>query len=327
MKYFQKNAQHFLICLLICLAYNLYFLFLIPHINNHYLFYLDFLLMISFLFFIIIDFMKYKKREKEKEKLLSVSDIIYQEYGDFENQDIMSHDMHIMENQIQQQIEINHDLQDYMTKWCHEMKIPLSACLLMNEKIENSELRMNMKEQLERMKQDLNTVMVGCKVQSSVYDIQVHSVDLLDCVKSSIHNNQFFLIHHRFTIDIHVEQRMIYTDKEWLIYVFDQLIHNAIKYAKEKPFLKIWSELKDDSTCLYIEDHGEGIQDIDIRRIFEKGYTGSNHHNGRYKSTGMGLYMVSMIIRKLGHEIYVESQYHQYTRFTIVFKDNRDYFI
>ena len=68
-----------------------------------------------------------------------------------------------------------------------------------------------------------------------------------------------------------------------------------------------------------MEDNGEGIQEKDIRRIFEKGYTGSNYHNGKYKSTGMGLYMVSRIIDRLGHEIWVESEYGRYTRFCIVF--------
>jgi len=78
---------------------------------------------------------------------------------------------------------------------------------------------------------------------------------------------------------------------------------------------------------LYIEDHGEGIQRQDIERIFDKGFTEANHHNGQYKSTGIGLYMVDMIVKKLGHEILVESEYGKYTRFQIKFYDNREYFM
>lgn len=68
---------------------------------------------------------------------------------------------------------------------------------------------------------------------------------------------------------------------------------------------------------LFIEDNGEGIRESDIRRIFEKGYTGSNYHNGKYKSTGMGLYMADKIAGKLGHEISAESRYGEYTRFCV----------
>ena len=48
-------------------------------------------------------------------------------------------------------------------------------------------------------------------------------------------------------------------DKTWLIYVLDQIINNAIKYAKESPQLKIWSEHHEEQINLYIEDNGEGI--------------------------------------------------------------------
>ena len=77
---------------------------------------------------------------------------------------------------------------------------------------------------------------------------------------------------------------------------------------------------------LIIKDNGEGIKKEDLPRIFERGYTGSNHRNNQYKSTGFGLYMVDLILKRLGHDCYVESSFSKYTRFIIVFKDNRDFF-
>lgn len=70
---------------------------------------------------------------------------------------------------------------------------------------------------------------------------------------------------------------------------------------------------------MYVEDHGQGIREQDIGRIFEKGYTGDNYHNGKYKSTGMGLYMVSQIAARLGHQVEAESRYGEYTRFAVRF--------
>lgn len=61
-------------------------------------------------------------------------------------------------------------------------------------------------------------------------------------------------------------------------------------------------------------------------RIFEKGFTGQNHHNGQYKSTGMGLYMVEKVISQLGHSIEVDSVFQEFTRVHITFQDQRDYF-
>ena len=45
----------------------------------------------------------------------------------------------------------------------------------------------------------------------------------------------------------------------------------------------------------------------DLPRIFEKGYTGVNGREDN-RATGIGLYLSRKILRKLGHEITVDSQ-------------------
>ena len=228
--------------------------------------------------------------------------------------------------ELQNQYDINSNLQDYFARWCHEIKIPLSSLVLMNEKILDNDLKQAMKYPLEKIKQQLNYVMLGCKVQSHLYDLKVTKINILDCIKSSIRNNRFFLIEKKFDIKIDIDETFVYSDKEWLTYIIDQLINNAIKYSKKDPYLKIWTKKDKNETLLFIEDNGEGIKKEDLPRIFERGYTGSNHRNNQYKSTGFGLYMVDLILKRLGHDCYVESSFSKYTCFIIVFKDNRDFF-
>lgn len=325
MKYVNKNKKFIIFIILLCLSFNLYFIFLLSDIDIEYLLYLDFLIFIFFMFYFIIDYYFFSKKQKDRNELLQLPVIIYQEL-DIEDQEIIEHDIDILESQLQEQIDLNNDLQDYISKWCHEIKIPLSASLLINEKNEDKELKNSMKQQLERIKQQLNNVLIACKIQGNVYDFKINNVDLLDIVKTSLHNNQFFLIYHHFDIDIQVKHLIVYSDKEWMVYVLDQIINNAIKYRKNKPVLKIWSEEDHDHIQLVIEDNGEGIKEEDKGRVFEKGFTGSNHHNGSYKSTGMGLYIVKSIIEKLEHHIDIESEYDHYTRIVIIFQDHRDYF-
>src|SRR5699024_8548972 len=116
------------------------------------------------------------------------------------------------------------------------------------------------------------------------------------------------------------------TDKEWMIYVLDQLIANAVKYAQDQPKLSVWTEEEGEDVRLVVEDYGEGILPEDLKRIYEKGFTGSSHRNGQYKSTGMGLYLAAQILKRLEHSIEAESRPGEYTRFTITFRDNRRFF-
>lgn len=321
MSYLKRCRKYYFFCLATFSFSNLYFLFLMQEKQAEYLLYFDFLLVVFFLAFAGIDYMHYRKERMRREWLLQQDDVILDmlpALEAFENRDIAEHDVGILRGKIQEQFQESCELQDYVAKWCHEFKIPLSTCLLMNEKIEDGKLKRDMREPLERMSQQINSMMLGCKLQSPLFDLQVKKTLLPECVKTSVRNNQFFLIRKKFELTVQVEELYVYTDPAWLVYILDQLISNALKYSGKEPKLHIWTEKQEQKTVLFVEDHGEGIRDSDLKRIFEKGFTGNNYHNGKYKSTGMGLYMVSKIAEKLEHKINVESEYGAYTRFSIV---------
>ncbi len=333
-KYIERNGKYYSLCFFFILSFNLYFIFLLSNTKKEYLFYLDFLIAVVIFLFLFIDYFKFKKMEMEKKKLLEYKDLIYKELPTFENQEIIEHDIQVLQKKLQEQFEANCDLEDYTMKFYHEVKIPLAAALLVNDKIIDAQVRLSMRENLERINQQLNTMLFGSKLQASFFDLQIKKISLQECIKTSIKNNQFFLIQKHFSIENYLgeKEHYVYTDKSWLVYIFDQLLNNAIKYRKEYPTIKIWiQEIEDGDSSqtikkLFMEDNGVGIQKSDIRRIFEKGFIGSNYHNGKYKSTGMGLYLVAKIADKLKHEINVESEYGEYTRFCITFQDQRGYF-
>lgn len=326
MKYIQKYYVYLLIIIFIILSYNLYFIYLIPHANIQYLIYLDVVIIILITMFLLIDFFKEIHLQDKKKEYLNSKEIIASQFDRYENIDIAYHDITILQEQLNTQYQANYDLQDYIAKWCHEMKIPLSASLLMNQKNSHFQQKEDMQEQLEKMNQYLNQVLIITRIQSQLYDINMKPVSLRDCVYQSLKNNRFFFIKKHFEINVQVEDVQVYSDQTWLVYILDQIMSNAIKYAKESPCLKVWIQQQEKDIDLWIEDNGEGIQTQDLPRIFDKGYTGMNHHNGQYKSTGMGLYMVKKMISQLGHQIEIESEYQKYTRVKISFQDQRDYF-
>lgn len=303
--YFKEKGRYYAVVFTAAAAFQLYYLFLMKDHHITYLLYLDFLLLLGVLAFAAVDYGRFRREKMQKQAEEEVR--------------------RNLENRLEQLWEENCGLQDYVTRWCHEIKVPLAAGLLLGEKIREPSLRNDMREQLERIKQQLNGMLAGCRLQSSLLDLQIKQVPLSECVKKSIQNNQFFLIQKGFSLDIQVEPLTVYSDFSWLVYILDQLLNNAVKYAGEQPQLHIWTECSKRQVRLFVEDNGEGIRQQDIRRIFEKGFTGANHHNGSYKSTGMGLYLAAEIAARMEHAIQVESEYGIYSRFCITFREN-DYY-
>ena len=83
-------------------------------------------------------------------------------------------------------------------------------------------------------------------------------------------------------------------------------------------------EEEKEKVILSIYDNGIGIPNQDLKKIFEKSFTGENGRLGQ-KSTGMGLYIVKNLCSKLGHQVSAWSSQNEYTEIKIVFGKN-DYY-
>lgn len=319
MKFLRKTGRYYGFITALFGAWNLYLFFLVNSIEREALYYLDFLSVIVFLGVILTDAVRFYRKERKIEEFLQYEHPIYQEIPSLEDKEVPAHDVFVLQKQLETAFEENCELQDYVAKWCHEMKLPLSAAFLINETMENTSEKLAMREPLERINQQVNTLLSGCRLQGALFDLQIKPVSLKECVHTSIKNNQFFLIQKKFEITLDVGEEIVYSDAAWIVYVLDQLISNAVKYSKEAPKLQIRTEKQPKRILLSVKDYGEGIHSSDLKYIFEKGYTGRNYHNGKYKSTGMGLYLSAKILNKLGHEISVESSYGEFTTFTLTF--------
>lgn len=330
MKWLQKRARDYVVLLFFALGFNLYFLFLMRTTQVAYLLYLDLLLLVLWVIVEGTAFFVYWKEEHRKRQFLKEDELIFDVLSMPEDTEVFTHDLAVLKQRIQDGFDAQCDLQDYVAKWCHELKIPLAAALLVSDKINDTSVRNSMREQLERINLQVNQMLQGCRLQSPLFDLQIRQTPLSECVRASIRNNQFFLIQNKFQMDVTVDDDItVYTDKTWLMYILDQILSNAVKYASAPNetqggrCIRIWCECEGDLVTLWIEDNGEGIAQCDIRRVFEKGFTGRNYHNGKYKSTGMGLYLAAQIAKRLEHELSIESVYGEYTRFCVMLRSNK----
>ena len=79
-----------------------------------------------------------------------------------------------------------------------------------------------------------------------------------------------------------------------------------------------------DKVILEIYDNGIGIPEKDLKRVFDKSFTGTNGRD-KVKSTGMGLYIIKKLCNKLGHNISIESKENEYTKVILEFGKNDVY--
>lgn len=223
------------------------------------------------------------------------------------------------------------EINDYITKWIHEIKIPISVCELIIDKIEeNSEAYSDVSEELRgelaRIKFLIEQVLYVGRASSYSEDLMINEVNLEKAVRDVVKKNSFFFISKKIDLRLDNINFNVMTDKKWISYILEQIINNACKYVDEKGLIQIYAEENEEEVRLHIKDNGIGILPKDINRVFDKGFTGENGRKVA-KSTGMGLYFSQNMAQKLNHSIQATSEVDKYTEFTIVFYKLSDYFM
>jgi signal transduction histidine kinase len=96
-------------------------------------------------------------------------------------------------------------------------------------------------------------------------------------------------------------------DKEALAQAINNLLDNAIKFSLEKYEVEVNVKRVAESVVIKIKDHGIGIPQNEIDKIFDKFYQGKNEIKYYKRGTGLGLTLVKHTVEAHGGKISVDS--------------------
>ena len=213
--------------------------------------------------------------------------------------------------------------------WVHQVKTPIAALrLLLQNKNDEGQMTEELSE-LFGIEQYVEMALQYQRLDSETTDFVFEETDLDEIIRTSVRKYARQFIAKKISLSYEPVETTVITDKKWLSFVIEQVISNAVKYTKtggikiylkdgdgtmSVPVQKASHRKEDDgensgmkSVRLVIEDTGIGIRAEDLPRICEMGYTGCNGHEGQH-SSGIGLYLCSRILKKLGHTFSITSK-------------------
>lgn len=107
-------------------------------------------------------------------------------------------------------------------------------------------------------------------------------------------------------------------DQELMEYAFYNLLTNAIKYSPAGTRVRVFGSGEKGQIRLSVEDQGIGMDQKEVRRIFEKFYRTRRAEQSGEAGTGIGLSIVEQIVTQHGGSIDVVSSPGQGSCFTLV---------
>lgn len=97
----------------------------------------------------------------------------------------------------------------------------------------------------------------------------------------------------------------IWADPDLLRQVFDNIVSNAVKYSHPQGTIRICGETEGENAVVTIADHGRGIPENELDKIFTPYYRGRNSRG--VPGAGIGLYVAKRFVESHGGTIEIKS--------------------
>lgn len=213
-----------------------------------------------------------------------------------------------------EKIEYQSEIESYFLLWVHQMKTPITASKLLLE-AEDIQTISQMRHEILQIDNYTNLALSYLKLMNEKTDMVFMEVRMDDLITPLIKRYSIQFIHNDTKLHYEKIYDSVLTDAKWTSVMIEQILNNALKYARGK---NIWIKYSEAENILSVKDDGIGINTSDLPKIFEKGFSG---YNGRLndKSSGIGLYIVKTIARRMNVSVSVASELGKGTTFHMKF--------
>lgn len=204
-------------------------------------------------------------------------------------------------------------------RFVHQMKTPVSVLKLILEKHSEEGEYKKIKRNISALEYNLNQMLDVYRLEEFKNDFVSEKVMLKNVCKNCINGLKDYFIASQIYPKLDIDDDIyVYSDSKWLKLIIHQLLTNAIKYSDSGQSVTVRAKMEEDRVILSVIDEGIGIENADLRNIFELFYIGKNGRNNA-DSSGIGLYIVKRVTEYLGHKTEVESEAGKGTTVRIIF--------
>jgi signal transduction histidine kinase len=218
---------------------------------------------------------------------------------------------------------------DFVSAVSHEFRSPLTTLRSMSEMLERGRVPSEERKQryyelmaretgrLHRLVEDLldfGRIEAGARV----YDMRPTDIGAVVPQAVAEFQEEHAAAGFRITV-VELQSALILADVEGLRRALRNLLENAVKYSGESRDVRVAVRSDDRHASITVGDAGMGISQQDLRRIFQKFERGAEAKASSIAGTGLGLALVSSIMRAHGGTVHVESTLHRGSTFTLTF--------
>jgi PAS domain S-box-containing protein len=220
---------------------------------------------------------------------------------------------------------------DFVSFVTHQLRTPLSGVKWMLELAadakDNPEDMLSFvrdaRTSTDRLIRLVNDLLDSSRLERGKLEIVCQWIDVADLTRSVVRELAPLLAEKEERLDVRADENLpqSYVDRQLLRQAVMNLISNAMKYTPSHGEIEIRIMHDNGRLRWVIRDTGIGIPKADLGKLFQKFYRAGNAVAVETEGTGLGLYLVRLIIERFGGKIWCESEEGKGSTFTFTLPD------
>ena len=206
----------------------------------------------------------------------------------------------------------------FMDSVTHELKSPLAGLRLAVDTLQRRELSVEMKERflgmmredVDRLQAFIEQLLEAGRLTHRERPIELQRLELPEllerCVEKIRLRHQLEEPSVVLEVDRTDSEAWIVTDPVALETIVMNLLDNAVKYSPEKVEVILRARISGVQLVIEVSDRGIGISSKQLRHVFRR-FHRIRHAAASVRGTGLGLFVVSELVRQLGGRVSAES--------------------
>ena len=274
----------------------------------------------------------YKKVETLKgEELTKISDTFYKiKYAPYKSDAFINSGLIIVLQDVNKEHMLDIMRKEFVANVSHELKTPITTIKSYTETLLDSDLdELSQKKFLKvidrensRMSRIVTDLLSLSNIDYNRDNLHFVKFDTYEFIDEAIESQSLLITQkkHKIELDIDMDIKDIYADKNGADQILTNIISNACKYTPDFGKISISAKNLDTFVEIKVSDNGIGIPKEDLPRITERFYRVEKGRSRAMGGTGLGLSIANEMIKSLGGSLKVESIFGEGTSITLLFK-------
>ncbi len=218
---------------------------------------------------------------------------------------------------------VSHELRTPMTTIGGFVDSILEGCIPPEEEKHYLEI---VSSEIKRLSRLVTSLLEISRMESGQKQLDLSSFDICEMARLVLISNEQRLDEKKLDVSFEcdVDRLEVIADKDSVHQILFNICDNAIKFANPEGKYVISICDKGAKAEISVMNEGIGISDEDIPYVFDRFYKSDKSRGLDKKGVGLGMFIVKTLVAAHGEDIWVESEFGKWCKFTFTLQKKRN---